>query len=268
MIVCFTGTGNSLAVARALCRPGEEIYRLEGDNLRALAEARVPRGDDRVVWVFPTYSWGMPPVVRRAIAEMRLEGPSHYMVTTCGDDIGHLHRQWRRDIRRRGWTVRGAYSVQMPNTYTLMRGYDVDAPDTALAKLAAMPSRVARIKKMMEADEPWSQDVVTGRWGWVKTRLIYPWFVRWSLRPRLFYATAECTSCSTCATLCPLGNIKMRQRRPAWGDDCADCLRCYHACPTHAVAYGRRTRGKGQVPVDAASLRPAPKTPCRTPARK
>lgn len=36
-------------------------------------------------------------------------------------------------------------SVIMPNTYVLMKGFDVDTPEVADAKLKAMPDRVAHI---------------------------------------------------------------------------------------------------------------------------
>ena len=63
----------------------------------------------------------------------------HWMLTTCGDDIGMTDRRWRRIIRSRGWKAADAFSVIMPNTYTLMKGFDVDDENTAARKLNAMP---------------------------------------------------------------------------------------------------------------------------------
>lgn len=41
MIVCFSGTGNSLAVARRLQRPGEELVVLEGEVLNEILKRPV-----------------------------------------------------------------------------------------------------------------------------------------------------------------------------------------------------------------------------------
>lgn len=151
------------------------------------------------------------------------------MFTTCGDDVGLCAEMWRKDIRRRGWDARRAFSVQMPNTYVTMRGFDVDTPQVAKSKLDAMPGRVAEIAA--EMDRPGADMVARGAWAWLKTRIIYPWFVRMDMSPKPFHATDGCTSCGACMRRCPMGNITPdRTGRPSWGSDCAFCLACYHVC--------------------------------------
>lgn len=88
---------------------------------------------------------------------------------------------------------------------------------------------------------------VPGGMAWLKTRLIYPWFVRHSMSPRPFRHTDACIACGACMRACPMANISADALgRPVWADDCAFCLACYHACPRHAVAYGHTTDKKGQ----------------------
>ena len=93
MIYWFSGTGNSRWVA-------EELAKRLGDRLMDIADCIV-QGDFRHVlsrgesigWVFPTYSWGPPPVVLDFISRWHIDGYEKgltycYMVTTCGDDVG------------------------------------------------------------------------------------------------------------------------------------------------------------------------------------
>ena len=40
-------------------------------------------------------------------------------------------------------------------------------------------------------------------------------------------------------------NIEVTDK-PQWGNNCTQCLGCYHICPLHAVQYGKATRAKGQ----------------------
>lgn len=258
MILCFSGTGNSLLVARELSRHLHlPVVQLEHEQLLdpqthplQLAEG------ERVVWVFPIYSWGVPPVVSRFIRHARIKGATdaqHYMVCTCGDDVGYADNQWRNLLSHRGWTPRGSFSVEMPNTYVLMKGFDVDSPTLAASKLAAMPKRVAEVASRILAGSI-DSDVVRGGFAWVKTHIIYPWFCAFAMSPAPFRANPDtCTSCGLCARSCPLGNITMndeaKDSHPKWGRNCALCLRCYHQCPTHAVAYGTATATKGQKPV-------------------
>jgi NAD-dependent dihydropyrimidine dehydrogenase PreA subunit len=275
MIIYFSGTGNSRLVAERLHQAfypedsrREMIYELSGDrllhpnkqliNLEALqadceSAGRSASSDRQVVrnliWVFPIYSWGVPPIVLRFIDKVKLKGGDearHFMVCTCGDDIGRADDQWRKHIGRRGWTPRGAFSVIMPNTYVCMKGFDVDPKDLEAEKLSAMPARVDEIVEEIRRGYA-DSDVTRGSWAWLKTNVVYGWFRAFQMSPMPFKADAQkCTSCGLCARSCPMMNIQLADGRPQWGPSCTMCLRCYHRCPVNAIAYGKQTAEKGQ----------------------
>ena len=233
-----------MAVARELgvrLQGAGGIVELTGELLLrpAATVLEVPAGEP-VVWVFPIYSWGVPPVVAHFIRKCKIKGAHearHYLVCTCGDDIGVADNQWRQLTGRRGWSPRGSFSVQMPNTYVLMKGFDVDSPEVAAGKLQSMPERVDHVAKAIERDFT-GNDVVRGSMAWLKSAVVYPFFRRFCMSPRPFHSTAACTACGLCSRSCPMENIGMEDGHPCWGNRCALCLRCYHICPTHAVAYG------------------------------
>jgi ferredoxin len=112
-------------------------------------------------------------------------------------------------------------------------------------KLQEMPSRVTKIWHGIKCRAR-VDDVVRGAVPWIKTRLVYPLFMRFLTSPKPFHFTDACIGCGLCARVCPLKNISMQQNHPHWGKDCTLCLGCYHACPTHAVAYGHATDHKAQ----------------------
>lgn len=253
MILLFSGTGNSLHVAKILSEClGDRVIKLPGKG------DLIPNRSERIIWVFPVYSWGVPPVVLKWISGIQIENADkvpHHLVVTCGDDIGLADRMWRKAIESRGWTTAGVYSVQMPNTYVLMKGFDVDSPQVASEKIIASRPRTVLISRQIDihpAEK--TADVVRGRFAWFKTNVIYPYFVKFEMSPRPFRFTAACTGCGACSHACPMRNITMTKSPdghpcPSWGSKCALCLGCYHVCPHHAVAYGNATRNKGQKKV-------------------
>ncbi len=248
MIFCFSGTGNSRHVACEIAsRFCDTVIEINRDLIDGNTQFEIPVGD-RVVWVFPVYSWGIPPVVVGFMRKVSLGNcnAGHYMVCTCGDDIGLAHKQWRRIMAERGWLSCASFSVQMPNTYTLMKGFDVDSGVVIKEKLASMPKRLETILGRI-AGNYCGDDVITGSFAWLKSRIVYPYFVRFCMSPRPFHATDRCIGCGKCVRECPMSNVEMDESSsPQWGSRCALCLRCYHTCPKRAVQYGKSTAGKGQ----------------------
>mgnify|MGYP002519317968 CR=1 FL=1 len=109
IIYYFSGTGNSRWIAETLARDlNDKVIMINNDCERCDVSA-----GERILWVFPIYSWGLPPVVKTFIRNIKLnnDGTTHYMVCSCGDDIGLAHRQWRKEITRRGWEAMASYSV-------------------------------------------------------------------------------------------------------------------------------------------------------------
>ncbi len=249
MIFCFSGTGNSRHIADILQDLlGDEIVRLAPGQMAEPERTLFDVVDGRVIWVFPIHSWGLPKQLVKVLGKVRFKfrGPvSHYMVATCGDDIGYADRQWRRLVRERGFHDAGAYSVQMPNTYTMMKGFDVDPAELAQAKLEASQARAEAIAEAIDSGRE-AVDVVRGRHAWAKTAILYPLFQKFMSSPRRFRYTEACVGCGKCSRNCPLSNISMAAGHPLWGDNCTMCTRCYQCCPQHAVAYGKATEGKGQ----------------------
>lgn len=249
MILFFSGTGNSRLVA-------EMLSKHLGDKTVDISE--LLRSDDeplpeseRVIWVFPVHSWGMPQILVRylssAVFPQWFGETGHFMVATCGDDAGCTHDVWRKAMRRHGWTHYGAYTVIMPNTYVALPGFDVDSQSLEQSKLADMPERVRHIARAISVRAK-VDDVVKGAVPGLKTNVVYPLFMAALTSPSHFKVDEKrCIGCGRCERRCPLSNVKLSAEHvPTWGKNCTMCLACYHVCPSHAINYGPFTSGKGQ----------------------
>lgn len=251
MIYWFSGTGNSRWVTGQLAR------RL-GERLMDIADC-VARGDYRhslqpgesIGWVFPTYSWGPPPVVLDFIARWHIDGYEKgrtycYMVATCGDDVGLTADIFASAL---GYIdLSAAFSVQMPNNYILLPGFDTDPAELERSKIASAPRRIDGVADAI-ARRGRVTDVVTGSHKWLKSRVIRPLFLRLLMSDKRFAADPSlCNSCGACVASCPMRNITLdaADGMPRWHGRCAMCLGCIHRCPRRAIQYGKITRSKGR----------------------
>lgn len=224
---CFSGLGNSAAVA-------------------AMLTEALPEDFPDHVWVFPVYAWGVPPIVIKALENVDFNGQNVHMVCTCGSETGRIDRQWTQLVHEHGGTVGGIYSVIMPLSYVCMPFMNTDPKAKEQKKLAAAAERVQTIAASILAGQQ-TVDIHPGPCPGFLSRYVYPWFFRSLMKSTKWHVSPGCTGCGLCARRCPNGNITLdADGRPQWGADCAYCLRCYHSCPTHSVAYWRFTKHKGQ----------------------
>lgn len=90
MIFYFTGTGNSLWVAKALSEAlGEPLVSI-ADELHKEKDGWVypVRPDEKILFVYPVHSWGPAVSVTHFISRLTLNGytgQSVYSISTCGD---------------------------------------------------------------------------------------------------------------------------------------------------------------------------------------
>lgn len=251
MIICFSGTGNSRHIANLLSLYTHDTNIVDIDDKLLDSNDEIDVGSaPRILWVFPIYAWGVPSLVLDFIAKAKLIGAdniNHFMIATCGDDLGLSHKQWRKAISLRGWTAIATYSILMPNIYTLLPGFDVDPKHIEIVKLHSAKSRVEIISKSIISNKQ-CDDVITGSWKWLKSQLIRPLFERYLMSPKPFHVVKDrCVSCGKCAKMCPMHNVSLnKDGHPQWNNRCAMCLACYHCCPQHAIEYGNRTKNKGQ----------------------
>lgn len=229
MVYCFSGTGNSQWVA---------------DKLNGL----LPDEPDVYGLFFPVYGWGIPKVVdeyiRKHIDSIQ-QSKYIYAVMTCGDDVGYADKVLQKAL---GGRLDAVFSLQMPNTYVCLPGFDVDKDDVAQAKVQGTLERLPTVAGHIRLREK-RTDVVRGACAWVKTYVLRPVFNRFLVTDKYYHViSSQCTQCKRCVMGCPLGNMTVDEEgNVVWKhENCTACLRCYHRCPNKAVQFGRFTKNKGQ----------------------
>ena len=237
MIYYFSGTGNSLYVARHLA---DEL----GERLCPMT-LPAPTNDEVIGLVFPVYGWGIPNVVEQFVRRYKasFEGAYLYAVMTCGDDMGYTDRVLEKALGRK---LDAAFSVLMPDVYVCLPGFDVDSKEECREKFAKEKEAVLLITECVKERQV-VRHLKRGPFPWAKTYILRPLFNRYLVTDKYFRVDAlSCVSCGRCQKMCPVGNILIVDEVPQWQSHCTGCLACYHACPHHAINFGKMTQKKGQ----------------------
>jgi len=241
----FTGTGNSLAAARKICGALGDCRLVPIAGLQDTPGKIVPDAE-RVGIVCPVYFTGLPAMVAAFASRLDLSRARYaFAVLTLGGAGGSpAIRQLDGILRdKAGRGLDAGFLVKMPGNYILMY---------------APPSGRKQEKLLAMADEEIAGIAeAVGRCGGRKLpssllagiahHFMYPGFAaRVPTEDRKFSVTDACTSCGTCAKVCPAGNIRIEGGRPAWQHRCELCCACIHLCPVQAIQAGPKTAGRGR----------------------
>lgn len=242
-IYYYTGTGNSLEIARSLAE------KLPDSQLRSLAtayrEGHLDLEADVVGFVFPVYFFGIPVAFRRLLEKAQWRGGQHvFAVANYGGMPGGALYQTAELIEKNGGLLASGYLVRMPDNYLpiysapsqAVQTRDFDAlkrqiPGMAADILARKASGIEKSKLRIDR---------------YISPLTYPAVYKFKEMDRHYWLTEACNGCGICAQTCPFDNIRMAEQKPQWQHQCEMCMRCIHICPQKAIQYKKGTLKKGR----------------------
>ena len=219
VIYYFSATGNSLTTARKLA---EKLGDCELVPVAALRKnTKIIVDADAVGFVFPVYYGNMPWVMREAVSKM-VFGENVYAFTfaTYRGFAGTAAKRMDMLLRTRGIKLSLARGIKMPGN-SFINPPEVDAEYLAKQdeNIAAQISDIkARLVETDFGDEPMGSNPIN-----------------YANNFRGMTADESCIGCGTCAKVCPMENIRIKDGRAVIGDDCATCLACFHWCPQEAI---------------------------------
>ena len=241
MIIYFSATGNSRFAAHLLADQLNEPITDAGawikNNQKGEFYSQTP-------WIFvaPTYSWQMPHIFADFIRETRfLDNRDAYFILTCGGETGNPDQEISALCKEKGLNFHGVWPTVMPDNYIIM------FPSPATDKCPQMMEKAADSLKKAAYCIRKGQDFPAVPHNWLdklKSGIVNQGFYRFQIKTTPFYTTERCTGCGKCVRLCPLNNIHLKNGQPVWGSNCTHCTACLNGCPTAAIEYGRKTKGK------------------------
>jgi ferredoxin len=238
----FTGTGNTLAVARDLAAE------LGDTRLVPLRRAMAPGGvvvsADAVGIAFPVYFFDLPRIVRQFVKQLRFEGdPYIFGIATCGERPGGALFALQSLLGEQGRTLSAGFALVMPENFLGPVDLTGDAPRRA-EKYAAAKDRIPAIAAAIRSravSVPEGSDSRLLRAG---GRFVAALATSVYNTPRRLHATGACNRCGICGQVCPTRNITVMPGGVQFGNACTQCYACLHWCPAGAIEIGGRTTGK------------------------
>lgn len=247
-IYCFTGTGNSLSIARQLAQPMRaEVVRLDLSYYGEQASETCVSEGDIIGFVFPVYAWSYPDAVKAFVKKLKVEGRPSYVfaVADCGDSAGETLTAFSRLLEKQGLRLDYGNICAMPNNYLPLSNVDNKAMERT--KLENARVRCTKIAKNIEERLVGLNSLPPKAIDPFLLHVVHPLFCWYAKRAyRNFTVEEGCTGCGLCAKVCPQKNIRLEGGRPVWGKTCASCMACIHWCPVQAIQYGKKTKSFGR----------------------
>ena len=248
-IIYFSGTGNSLHVAKELCRrlPDAWLRSLLG----LLGQEVVTSEAEAVGFVFPQYASTMPKVVHDVLRHFDPE-PARYLfaiATRGGTDCFAFH-ELDALLAQKSRRLDAYFVLTMPSgSSPLVKAFpETTATQRIEALESDMLSRLDTIQgtiaeRRTHRDEDTRSDMPPP----VFLKPLIPLIRR--ITPALiqlgkqverrfdFYVDDKCAGCGVCAQVCLADRIQLVGGKPQWpaGAACYGCFACLNYCPRHAV---------------------------------
>ncbi len=236
-IYYFSGTGNSLKVARDLAEQIEDCELVP--MARLWQRQRIVAEVDRAGFVFPLYFYGLPNIVLKFVEKIDLKKCSYlFVVITRGGSPGCAIHKMQNLLKDKGKTLDAGFKVNMPGNY--IPTYNIWSQQKQRKMFKKASEKVAYIAEVIRNNQREIKRDSIFFWP-ISTLINNRWLRGVSSKDEKFYADDNCTSCGICEKICPVDNIKLSEDRPRWQHRCQRCLACIHFCPEQAIQYGKKT---------------------------
>jgi len=237
-IYYFSGTGNSLWSAKKIAEgvsahnPGEAC---EIINIGAAAQqtGEIVIEADTVIFVFPSFAYGMPHVARKFVKKARIKALYFAAFVTFGSSPGGTLGSLKRMLKKKD--IGKMYFQSIPAVENYLAIFGTPGEDTIKK----------RCEMQKNATEEAVRSVIERRENTVN--VFYPFsflvYCLFTIGVKIFYifyqVSDKCTGCAVCEKVCPVSAIVMKNGRPSFSSKCEHCQGCVNLCPLRAIQFSR-----------------------------
>jgi ferredoxin len=241
MVFYFTGTGNSLFIAKRIAgKSKEKLVSISAELKKSNSTFTLEDGED-IGFVYPVHGFAPPSAVMAFASKLSLKnfnGNYIYSVFNCGGTWEYTAKRFSESLSKGGMTLKGDFHVIMPGNYTLGNTRISEAQDQETLLHAG-----EKVDEVLSLIDKKTVNYEKGRHSFFMSYVIHALLgLESSVK---FEIGSGCNRCGKCAAICPMGAIQItggkviRDKRK-----CVLCLGCINCCPADALNIGKKTAGK------------------------
>lgn len=224
MVFYFTGTGNSLYVARKIAENSVSIPQVIHNACQEYTA-------ESIGIVAPVYGHELPPMVKDFMRKATFKTDYFYMILTYGNRHGGAAELAKDFCAECGIKVNYINVIVMVDNW--LPSFDMDEQkkidkhvDANLKNiLADLSSHKNTISEVTEKDRAAHREFL-GRMSQMPEDI-------WQ---HLILVKENCIGCGICEKVCPSGSIRLENGRAVHiPGNCQTCFACVHACPQKAI---------------------------------
>ena len=239
-IYYFTGTGNSLKVAKDIAK------KLNDCELVPIAkiweEKDIKSSSKNVGFIFPLYYAGLPKIIHDFLTKISLAQSDYFfaVVTYAGDINTTPLLQIQTILNAKSKNLSAGYYILMPNNYII--GYDVHSEERQKEYFEQATNKIEEICRTVEKNEKNLEKEIFEKRRIKSEKFNENFRKTVQESDKHFYAEETCTSCGICVNVCPANNIKLEEGTPQWHHKCQQCLARINYCPEKSIQFGDKTQ--------------------------
>ncbi len=236
IIYYFSGTGNSLKIAKDLCEELEECQL--APIAKVFQQEQIVARSEKVGFICPLYFWGLPDIVVEFLKKIKFNNTNYIfaIVTRGHPGARSALSQINNLINKKSQTLNSGFYITMPGNFIINYKVIPDKKQRLLFNRAR--NKIIRISQIISSNEIRIEREQYDVAATIRNR---------NFRRRVhdcdnnFSINDNCDSCGICEKVCPVNNIIMDKGNPRWQHRCQLCLACIHFCPQEAIQYGQET---------------------------
>lgn len=239
LIFYFTGTGNSLAVARSIAKELQDTAVVPILNLR---EKKIDLFNyETIGFVFPCFYIHTPEIVMGLIKDIDIQrSQSIFAVVTYGGTYGYALSDFAEQLQDKTDSPIRTFSVRMPGSHIVGYSAFPEWLQKILFQRAAV--RVRNIAAQIQAKEFIYEKKANRKPLSVSNGVVKFLNKRLGVKDIqekkcAFSASHQCVHCGICQKICPVQNISVTTNQVVFGEQCMQFMACIQWCPQQAITH-------------------------------